>query len=264
MKGIDYTQQTTHAMVNAMKAAGIEYVGRYVVPERASYLDKSLSWKRFTASEAKILTDAERYILSIFETTADSPKHGADRGTLDGRYAYGEMRHICQPEGSTIYFCCDWDAQPEEYPVILEYLKAAQKEISGYHAGCYGKYALMEYLSAHGINYLWQTIAWSYGKLSKYANIHQLKQESISGIGTADRNESFGGEGFWNLKSMMNNDKEVIIVTEWEKNAMDFVTKFQKAFGLDNDGKAGAVTNAKLDEIIKDTDKLNQIRKVLG
>jgi len=37
----------------------------------------------------------------------------------------------------------------------------------------------------------------------------------------------------------------------WKDKAVDFVMKFQKAFGLVVDGKAGDNTNAKLDEIVK-------------
>jgi hypothetical protein len=192
-KGIDCTAQITTAVANDLKAQGITFVCRYLVPA-------NMAWKRLTKIEAEAMTTAGIDILSIFEKQANSAAGGRDAGLSDGAAALAEARTIGQPEGSAIYFAVDYDALPKEFDTIEAYLKAAESAITGYKVGVYGSFALCEEMSKRGIPHCWQTYAWSHGEKSSNANVYQYQNNAvISGI-TCDLDESYGNEGFWNLK----------------------------------------------------------------
>ncbi|AEY64841.1 DUF1906 domain-containing protein [Clostridium sp. BNL1100] len=192
MKGIDYTTQTTVSQAKALKAAGYNFVCRYLVPE-------SMAWKRLTKTEAEILTNAGLNIVSVYEASANGALKGAIQGTKDGKAAYSEAKKVGQPAGSTIYFAVDFDAQSVDYPAIYAYLKAAQTQIKGYNIGVYGSCAVCEDMHKRGIKYCWQTYACR-GKKSQHANIYQYKNDVNVVDISCDMNESYGNEGFWNLK----------------------------------------------------------------
>ena len=192
-KGIDCTVQITAAVANDLKAQGISFACRYLVPV-------SMAWKRLTRTEAEAMTAAGIDILSIFERKANSAAGGRNAGLSDGSAALKEARIIGQPEGSAIYFAVDYDAQPKEFDTLEAYLKAAESSIPGYKVGVYGSFAVCEEMSKRGIPYCWQTYAWSRGEKSASANVYQYHNNAeLSGI-TCDLNESYGNEGFWNLK----------------------------------------------------------------
>jgi len=230
-----------------------DFVCLYLVPERVDYLNKSMAWKRMLKSDAEALTVAGKWILSVFETTEKRPRLGRDAGKYDGRMALIETQDKSQPVGSAIYFAVDYDAPASDLPMIYEYLMGAQSELPGYEVGCYGSYAVIEYMGQHGIKHNWQTYAWSNKKLSRYANVYQYHNgTNLFGL-SCDSNYSYGGEGFWNLKGVLKNTltDNGGMDMDWNAKAVEFVKKFQAAYGLTVDGKAGNVTSAKLDEIMK-------------
>lgn len=245
MNGID-----TPCRISPATAAKItdDFVCLYLVPEHVSYLKKSMAWKRMTKSDAAALTAAGKWILSVFESTAQRAREGKEAGKYDGRMALQEAKLVGQPPGSVIYFAVDYDAPGSDVDAIYEYLIGTQSEIPGYTIGVYGSYAVAEAMAKRGIKHHWQTYAWSHGKLSQYANVYQYRNgTNLFGLST-DSNYSYGGEGFWNLNGILKSEKEVIM--DWNQKAVDFVTYFQKQTGLVVDGKAGANTVAKLDEVI--------------
>jgi hypothetical protein len=192
-KGLDYTVQTTPELAKAFVSEGIAFVCRYLVPER-------YSWKRLTKQEAKVISEAGLNIVSVFESTANRPKSGAEAGKADGITALAEAKIVGQPQGSAIYFAVDYDAQPIDYPAIEAYLKAAQAQIPGYHVGVYASHNVCLAMFNRGITHLWQTYAWSKGKLTTHANVYQHKNgQKVAGI-TADLNNSYGGEGWWSTR----------------------------------------------------------------
>jgi len=204
--GIDCTVQITTVLANDLKAKGITFICRYLVPA-------SMAWKRLTKTEAEVMTAAGLDILSIFEKTANSAAGGRNAGLSDGSAALAEARTIGQPEGSAIYFAVDYDAQPKDYDTLEAYLKAAESEITGYKVGVYGSFAVCEEMFKRGIPHCWQTYAWSRGEKSSNANVYQYQNNaSLSGI-ACDLDESYGNEGFWNLKpAVMTFDQALDIV----------------------------------------------------
>ncbi len=208
MKGIDCATPLTAQLAKQLAAAGIEFVVRYLVPQR-------YEWKRLTKAEVEFIRAAGLQLASVFETSASRPAGGAVAGSVDGQEAYNEAVLIGQPLGSAIYFAVDYDAQPKDYDAIEQYLWAAAKKVTGYAVGVYGSYAVIEEMARRkACTHFWQTYAWSKGKKSACANIYQYKNGTkLPGVNlTLDLNESFGNEGFWEVKPMLKpEDAEKII-----------------------------------------------------
>ena len=195
-KGIDCAQPLTLEKAKAIAAEGYKFVARYLVPER-------YAWKRLTRAEAEAITAAGMKIVSVFETTANRPAGGAAAGALDGAEALREARLIGQIPGTAIYFAVDFDAGNEHFDTIEAYLRAAAAAVcpAGYEVGVYGSCAVIEEMARRGAaKHFWQTYAWSKGKKSARANIYQYKNGQTVAGHPVDLNESYGGEGWWNLK----------------------------------------------------------------
>lgn len=191
-KGLDYTTQTTAEWAKEVSKEH-QFVCRYLVPEK-------YAWKRLTRQEAEIISNAGLNIVSVFESTASRAKLGTAAGHIDGISARNEARTVGQPEGSAIYFAVDYDAQPIDYNAIESYLKAAAEMIPNYHVGVYGSHDVCVAMHSRGIKYLWQTYAWSAGKLT-HANVYQhTNGQKMAGV-TVDLNNSFGGEGWWSTRA---------------------------------------------------------------
>lgn len=193
-KGIDCAAPLTAEKARAIRAAGYEFVCRYLVPER-------YAWKRLTRAEAEAITAAGMQIVSVFETTANRPAGGAAAGAVDGAEALKEAKLIGQPLGSAIYFAVDFDAGAKDMDAIEAYLRAAGEAIKGYRVGVYGEYDVVEEMARRGAaKHFWQTYAWSRGRKSPRANIWQHKNDVTIAGHHVDLNESYGNEGWWNTK----------------------------------------------------------------
>jgi hypothetical protein len=210
MKGFDCATPLNAARAGALAAEGMKFAARYLVPPR-------YAWKRLTAAEAQAISDAGMEIISVFETTASRASQGAAAGSQDGALALAEARLVGQPAGSAIYFAVDYDAQSADYNAIEQYLRAARAAIPGYDAGVYGSYAVVEEMAKRGAcTHFWQTYAWSRGQRSGRSNIYQYRNDvTVAGV-KVDLNESYGNEGFWNLRKeaepeMTKEDAEKII-----------------------------------------------------
>lgn len=189
MKGIDFTTPLTTAKAKELKDNGIQFVCRYLVPER-------LKSKRITKAESEAITTAGMQIVSVYETTADRAKAGAEAGRIDGKAALYEAKLIGQPIGSAIYFAVDYDTK--DYDTIEAYLRNAFAELSGYAIGVYGSYYIVEEMMRRkACTHFWQTYAWSNKKVSKYNHVYQYQNGvKICGI-TCDLNEAATYEGMW-------------------------------------------------------------------
>lgn len=199
-RGIDCATPLTATTAAAIRAAGYEFAARYLVPS---------GWKRLTRKEAEAITAAGMQIISVFETTANRTVGGATNGKVDGTAALQEAKTIGQPAGTAIYFAVDYDAQPDDYDAIEAYLKAAASAVTGYEAGVYGSYAVVEEMARRGVvKHFWQTYAWSRGKQSAHANIYQHQNDARVAGAAVDLNKSFGSEGWWNTKEEYTMTKE--------------------------------------------------------
>jgi hypothetical protein len=269
MKGIDFTTPLTLSKAKEVKAAGYDFVCRYLVPIRY----KS---KRLTRQEAEICSQVGLKILSVFEIFANPLQtHGGFRtaeeaGRTDGKLALAEAKAIGMPVGSVIYFAVDFDTK--DYDMVETYLRNAFVEVPGYKVGVYGSYYVVEEMAMRGAcTHFWQTYAWSNKKVSKYNHCYQYKNGvNVCGI-QADLNEATDNDGFWNIEKPMPVTKtlkrgskcEEVIALQKLLNTKGFhliidgdfgfmtetaVKSYQKDNGLVADGIVGPKTWAKLRE----------------
>lgn len=194
-QGIDCSTKITKTVAEGLVRAGQTFAARYLVPEGYS--------KHLSTDEAKIISDAGLDILSCYETTAGMAMAGASGGAKDAQAALKCAERVGQPKGSAIYFAVDFDVtKPEQYDIIEAYLRAAGDVLgSNYGVGVYAEYSVIEAMqNRKACKYFWQTYAWSAGKRSVHASVYQYKNgQRLAGI-TVDFNNSFGDEGFWNLR----------------------------------------------------------------
>ncbi|WP_340701346.1 DUF1906 domain-containing protein [Brevibacillus borstelensis] len=212
-KGIDCAVPLTAEKAKKMSEASMRFVCRYLVPA-------SMAWKRLTRPEAEAITAAGMKIVSVFQRGTKDVAGGAVNGTRDGKAAYQEAKLIGQPEGTAIYFAVDYDAQPKDYDVIEAYLRAAAKELAGYLVGVYGSYSVVEEMARRGAcSKFWQTYAWSKGRLSLAANLHQYKNGQTLVGHQVDLNDGLGGEGWWdtNPQRVVYGNQNSLKLEHWER-----------------------------------------------
>lgn len=164
--GIDTAAKITADVAKKAKAAGQQFVGRYLVPTNYS--------KALTADEAAVIHGAGLGILLCWETTASRAKAGAAAGAADGKTARELAAAVRVPPGVCVYFAADYKAQPSDYAAIEAYLRAAAEAAKPYEAGLYGHYALCEEMYLRGaVKDLWQCCAWSGSLISRHAYLYQ-------------------------------------------------------------------------------------------
>ncbi|GAA4881659.1 hypothetical protein GCM10023310_72100 [Paenibacillus vulneris] len=192
MKGIDCATALTSIKAQTFYNQGYTFVGRYLADQN--------SWKRLSPSEAQVLSDVGLYIISFFERYTDRVREGSIAGKEDGKLALQYAKEVKQTEGSTIYFCVDYDAQPNDYNAIEAYLRAADKEIDGYELGVYGSYAVVKEMYERGVcKKLAQTVAWSRGKRYENACFYQAQIDTLVNGMNVDLDETNGDAGGWKI-----------------------------------------------------------------
>lgn len=162
VNGVDTAQKLTKANAEALANCGIEFVGRYLVPQ---YYSKSL-----TESEADAIRSAGLGIVLIYEIEAARAKRGEEVGYSDGQEAKYLAERLGVPSDAAIYFCVDYDAPNTDYPAIERYIYSAKHGCAPYKCGMYGKADLINSVKA---DCYMQCVAWSYGVVSNKANIYQ-------------------------------------------------------------------------------------------
>lgn len=165
-KGVDTAATISAQAAQKLKAEGISFVGRYLVPPSM--------WKALKADEINGIRDAGLAILLCWEIGASDVKGGAERGKQDGARAKEVAQLFDVPAGTVIYFACDYCASEKDYPIIEQYIRAAQDACYPYVAGMYGHASLVDYLASKGAcKHFWQCCAWSYGRVSAHTSVYQ-------------------------------------------------------------------------------------------
>jgi hypothetical protein len=197
-KGFDCATSLSTAQARAFAADGYEFVCRYLVPS---------GWKRLTKEEANAISGSGLQIISVFEISGNRASMSAEQGNTDGLSALQVARDIGQPEGSTIYFAIDFDAQASDMDAIEAYIRAAAIATPGYPTGVYGSFAVVEeMLKRNACSHFWQTYAWSNGQITNGIMIYQNQNDiTIHGIGV-DVDEAYGNEGGWTTMPLLSID----------------------------------------------------------
>ena len=188
LQGCDYVSGPTPAQ---LKAAGMQFVCRYIAPPGTTY-----DWKRLRTTEAVGLHRAGLNIVLVFESSAKRATGGSVAGTQDAKYALAELKRLGAPAGTVVYFACDFDA-PDYAPKstsalkklgpVAHYFDALNKGLgSAAKVGVYGGYwPVARLLNAGLVEWAWQTYAWSGGswdhraQLQQYANGKQIGAKSV-------------------------------------------------------------------------------------
>ena len=180
-KGIDCASRLTKETAARAKAAGFEFVGRYLVPKSYS--------KSLLKAEAEIICGAGLRLLTVWETSANRPLSGAEGGAYDGAAAKVCARDISMPERGIIYFAVDFEPTAAEMETVAAYIIAAAKAAAPYRIGVYGPYAVIEAARSWGVcaGY-WQCVAWSYGLLSEARTVYQrVWQGGVEAVAAANQ-----------------------------------------------------------------------------
>lgn len=168
MQGIDCCSPLTYAKAENAKAAGFDFVGRYLVPSNLS--------KALTPQEAHAISAAGLGLLCVWELDASRALSGAAGGKEDGRIARQCAEYIGMPvDRGIIYFAVDFQAMGGQFAEIGNYLSAAMIEAAPYRIGVYGSYYTVEAMAKLKdiCSGFWQCVAWSNNLVSPHTNVYQ-------------------------------------------------------------------------------------------
>lgn len=139
--------------------------------------------KNLDADERDALLHAGEDIVVVWESTAGRALEGGAAGREDAHRAIAQLHKLRGPKGMAVYFAVDTGTTGKS---VALYFRAARKVVleAGYSIGGYGSYAVVNYLHREGlIDFAWQTVAWSFGKVSKHADLYQRAQtRKIDGV----------------------------------------------------------------------------------
>ena len=157
----------------ALAAAGKRFVLRYITG----------AGKALTAAE---ITDYQAHGLDIgliFESTANRALAGYAAGVNDAKSARTAMKALGIPVNVAIYFAVDFDVTlASQMAAIDDYLNGAHSVVGDW-TGVYAEYAVIEHVhAANPKAWLYQTYAWSGGKVSSHAHLLQYRNgQTING-----------------------------------------------------------------------------------
>lgn len=238
--GVDSCASINASAAKILRENGISFVGRYLVPAGMG--------KDLTATEIVGLREAGLAILLCWEIEAAAVKQGAERGAKDGIRAKALALQFGVPSGTAIYFACDYGPAEAEYPIIEQYIKAAQATCYPYEAGLYGPAGIVDYLGKRGAcKKFWQCVGWSGGRVSEYMSAYQYQwsggpdakalAKKVGFDVDLDRADSLEAAGLWMPPT----------VRPWYADAMAWA----KSQGIIKDGRPNdPVTRAELATVL--------------
>lgn len=189
--GLDFV---TAPSIAAMKAASVAFVCRYL-----SEVNDLTKVKLLSAAEAKADSAAGIAIVSNYEWTGTTALGGFNAGVFDAKIAAQQHTACGGPANRPIYFSIDWDAQPGQMSVIIDYFHGVASIISLDRTGAYGSYEVIKaLLNAGAIKWGWQTYAWSGGQWLSGIHIRQYQNGITLDGHSVDYDESMQADfGQW-------------------------------------------------------------------
>lgn len=160
--------------VGEIEATGAHWVARYLSPDLS---------KNLTAAHVRAYLAAGLGIITVWESTASRATQGIAAGVGDAHAAVTQRAAAGLPATVPIYFAVDEDTT---WPAVQAYFEGVISVLGVDHVGCYGGYHVIEGAAAHGIRYLWQTVAWSNGMWSSHATIRQPGATLLGGNADVD------------------------------------------------------------------------------
>lgn len=148
--------------------------------------------KDLTAAEVTAYLAAGLAVGTVFETTAGRATAGRAAGIADAKAAEAKRKSRKLPASHVIYFAVDTDTS---WSAVAEYFAGVLSVLPWERVGCYGGFAVIQGAYKGGIQYLWQTLAWSGGRLSAVADLYQSGGTVLGG--DADINKVTAVDGDW-------------------------------------------------------------------
>lgn len=169
--------------VAQLKANHIVGIFRYLSPPRS--VAPSAQWKVITKSEFDRLIAGGIEVVLNYEWYSTRALEGAAAGKQDGQWAYAAARALGYAKGATIYVSNDTDTYTQtQFLKLAAYLRAFQAAQGGYYVTLapYGGIKAVEAMHGMGLaKRIWQAVAWSGNKVSKWANVYQNGKKLFNG-----------------------------------------------------------------------------------
>lgn len=163
MFGIDYAWGRPR--YDRLTANKIGFVMRYVSHDATKDLDP------------QELTQLHAFGLGVglvFESGGKRALSGFGAGVMDAKWAKARVKALGLPDTLPVYFAVDFDATDVQKPIVAAYLRGAGSVLLPERVGVYGGYYVVKYADDHGVaSWLWQTYAWSGGRVYPRAHIYQ-------------------------------------------------------------------------------------------
>lgn len=163
-------------------ALGVQGVSLYITRDTTG---KAATPQRIAAAHA-----AGEFVSLNFEDYATDYLGGYSAGVSNGQFAAQLAKTLGYPAGCGIPFSVDSDVQPAGMGVAMAYLDGCRAGLAGsnYFVGAYGSFAVCQAALAGGhVDYVWQTLAWSYSLILGQAVFYQDGRQA--GGGGADLNQ---------------------------------------------------------------------------
>ena len=165
-KGIDTAAHISADAAKKLKALGVSFAGRYLVPPGMG--------KELTADEARTLHDAGLAILLVWELEAERALRGGALGASDGAKARALAREMGVPTGAAVFFAVDFLPRADDYDAVEDYFRAAQSAVAPYRCGIYGPYDVVKAMRERIPQLMvWQCVGWSGGKVYEGLDFYQ-------------------------------------------------------------------------------------------
>lgn len=167
------------------------------------YIGGGSSSKLLTLSEAAWLTVTSLDIVSGFESTRGRADSDEFSGIVDAELAAAAALKVGMPPGRPIYFAVDIDASPAQLVNVANYFRGVAAHIGLAATGVYGGYRTLAYLHSRGlVRWMWQTYAWSGGKVYPGTHIYQYSNGHKVGSASVDYDRALRPDfGQWRVSS---------------------------------------------------------------
>lgn len=125
------------------------------------YVSYATTGKNLTRGEADALRAAGLSIVTNWENQAGDQLGGISRGRTHAAEADRLHRQCGGPPDRPIYFSTDFDATADQLKVCYDYLRGCADIIGWDRVGVYGGRRTIDYMLGRGVQWRWQTYAWS-------------------------------------------------------------------------------------------------------
>lgn len=165
------------------------------------YLSFDTNGKNLTHGEALALSHADLWITCNWEALPDAGLDGYATGVKHARKAAALAEECGQPSDRPIYFSMDFDATARDLARSADYFDGVHSAIGYDRTGVYGGYRTVEYFHRNQLApWLWQTYAWSAGKIYSGIHILQYRNGVTTCGGKLDLDRAYQADyGQWSL-----------------------------------------------------------------